>query len=90
MPGAGPQSHAASGRGSSKRGTLSRWHHEWGSPRLAIMSGPAPSTPNSVGGQRLHPSMRGRFPPQKGNHYVHSEVPTGILTQASCPPPPRP
>ena len=28
MPGASPQNHDASGWGSSKMGTLSRWHHE--------------------------------------------------------------
>ena len=49
-----------------------------------------PSTPNPMGGQPTRLSTRGGFPPQKVNKLEHSELPTGILTQPSCPPPRRP
>ena len=65
MPGASPHSHAASGWGNSKMGTLSRWHLASlaGSPPLSIFE-PAPFTPNPTGGQPTHQSMCGGFPTQ--------------------------
>ena len=81
MPGASPQSHDASGWGSSKLE-----HHHGG-----IMSGLIPLAIvesarfilNPMGGQHPPPpvSTRGGFPTQKVNKYVHPEVPTSELAQ---------
>ena len=78
MPGAILQSHDG-GWGSSK------WGHRHGAimsePPMSRGFVPAPFTPNPAGGQPTPPSTSGVLPPQKGNKYLHPEVPTGILTQ---------
>ena len=60
------------------------------SPHLSQSFEPAPSTPNPMGGQPTHISMRGRFPPQKAKTYMRPEVPIGILVQPFWHPPPPP
>ena len=61
--GAGPQHHDASGWGSPKRATFSRWHHEQ-APHLLHFRPPSPPI---VGGQPTSPSAAGEPPPRKAN-----------------------
>ena len=80
MPGTRPQSHNASGWGSFKMGTSSRWHYEW-APQLSQFLNPPPSPPTQwVDNQPPHPHVEDS-PSQKVNKYAHPEVPTSVLIQ---------
>ena len=65
-----------------------RQRHERDPHLLQFLIPPPPSPLTQMGGQPTHPSTSGGVPPQKANKYVHLEVPTGILTHGT-PPPPR-
>ena len=67
MPGASPQSNDASGLGSSKMGTSSRWHHEW-LPHLSQFLNLPPSTTTQWVDNKPTQSAYGGFSPQKVNN----------------------
>ena len=91
MPGPSPQSHDASGWGSSKMGTASQWHCERAPLTSRNLSNPPPSPPSPPGGRPPPPpSTSGGFPPQKGEHVRtpgSTNSPSSFSLDAPPPPP---